>query len=694
VTDRGEDVPARLDGLWHTVNLLEVLGVEPALGRGFGPDDGREGASDAVLVSHGYWVRSLGADRNALGREVVLNGVPRTVVGVLPEGFRFLAVPVEVFIPYAGDPSDGAPDQHSWQAVGRLADGATLESAGAAVREVSADLARRHPETHEGFTASVIGIRAELLGEVAGTAAVVLLGAVGFVLLMACVNVANLLLSRSRERQGEMAVRTALGATRRRLVRQLMAEALLLSVVGGVGGAVIAIWGHRAIVGGLPSATPPALTFDFDVRVLLFSAGVVIASALLFGLVPALRTVQPAGDLREAGRGGTARATGGTLVVVQTALAVVLLAGGVAMTRGVISLHGQERGWSAEGVLTARLSPRSADYPDAASVTDFHAAILAAVRAVPGVEGAGAASSIPLQGSNQVAAIDLASAVDGRSDLPVRVTRLVPGYLDALRIGVRAGRDVTASDRLDTEPVALVNQSFVQRYLGGGDALDATFTWGSAEGPVRIVGVVENHIERAIDRPLEPSLYVPMAQLPTWTRTLVVRTSADPAALVPALRAAVARVDPAVPLFDVQTMPERVSERMAGFDLLAKLMGAFAVVSLALGAVGIYGVTARAVARRTREIGLRLALGADPGAVRRRIVGQSLRRVTLGMVLGLLLAVPLVGALQGLVVGIDPRSPASFVPAVLVLLAVAALGAWLPARSASRIDPARALAAE
>ncbi|MBT8404603.1 MAG: ABC transporter permease, partial [Gemmatimonadetes bacterium] len=273
-------------------------------------------------------------------------------------------------------------------------------------------------------------------------------------------------------------------------------------------------------------------------------------------------------------------------------------------------------------------------------------------------------------------------------------TRLVPGYLDALRIGVRAGRDVTASDRLDTEPVALVNQSFVQRYLGGGDALDATFTWGSAEGPVRIVGVVENHIERAIDRPLEPSLYVPMAQLPTWTRTLVVRTSADPAALVPALRAAVARVDPAVPLFDVQTMPERVSERMAGFDLLAKLMGAFAVVSLALGAVGIYGVTARAVARRTREIGLRLALGADPGAVRRRIVGQSLRRVTLGMVLGLLLAVPLVGALQGLVVGIDPRSPASFVPAVLVLLAVAALGAWLPARSASRIDPARALAAE
>lgn len=695
ITDQSGDVPVRLDGVWHTPNLLPLLGVEPVLGRGLGEADAAEGAPAAVVVSHGYWERVLGADRDAVGTEVVLNGLPRTVVGVLPPDFRFLAMDADIFVPWQGDPHGASLDEHSWNAVGRLAAGATVASADGAVRAVSAAMAAEHPDSHEGFTASVITLRREMLGEIAERAAGVLLAAVGFVLLMACANVANLLLSRASERSGEMAVRAALGAGRGRLVRQLMAEALLLATVGGVGGAVVAVFGSRAMVAGLPSTLPAVFSFDLDVRVLAFSVGVVLLAALVFGLVPALRIARPAAELRGSGRGGLprGRAAGG-LVVLQTALAVVLLVGGVVMARGVVSLRTQEMGWDARGVLSARLSPRSADYPTGEEVEDFHTRVLDAVATVPGITAVGATQSMPLQGSNSVGSIRLAERDAGTEEVAVRITRLTPGYLDALDLHVLQGRDVTRADRAGAERVVLVNETFVARYLGGASPLDRTFVWDDDEAPLRIVGVVEDHIERAVDRPMEPSIYVPMAQMPAWTRTLVVRTTGDPSALAAPLRAAVAGVDPTVAVFDVLTMRERIADRLGGFDLLAGLMGAFALLSLVLGSVGIYGVTARAVARRTREIGLRLALGAEPSAVQRAIAGDALRAVAVGLAVGLALAVPLAGALRAMAAGIDTRSPVSFLPAVAVLLLVGGVGAWLPARRASRIDPVRTLSSE
>ncbi len=694
ITDQSGEVPDRIDGVWSTWNLFEVLEVEPALGRGFVEEDGREGGPTVVLVSHGYWTRALGGDADVVGRSVVLNGRPRTIVGVLPPDFRFLAVDAQVFTPWQGDPASGDPTEHGWQALGRLAPGVDPATADRIANEVSDRMAAEYPESHRGMTARVLTLRQEITGDVAPRAALVMLGAVLFVLLMACVHVANLLLAKGADRAGEMAVRSALGAGRGRLIRQLLVEALLLAGAGGGLGLLLARFGRNGMVAGLPDNLPPVFRFPLDVRVLGFALVVTLGSALVFGLLPAFRASAPARALRRHGRGGTG-VVGGGLVVVQTALAVLLLIGASVTARSVVAMARQEMGWEAAGVLTARLSPRGDRYPEPEEVEAFHDAVLAEVRGLPGVEAAGAIHSIPLQGGNTVGTVAPASGTGEPVDWTVRISYLSPGYLEAMRLRLLRGRDVVPADGAGSQPVALVNETFAERYLAGREALGTSLTWGRSETPVRIVGVVEDHIERSVDRPVEPSLYVPLAQYPTWTRTLAVRTSgAAPAALVSGVREAVARVDPEVAVFQIRTMADLVDLRIGGFTLIAQVMLAFGLLSLVLGAVGIYGVVSHHVARRTREIGVRLVLGAEPGEVRRTVVRQGLGRIGAGIVLGLGLALPLAGVLRGVVVGVDPRSPVGFLGGALVLLTVGVLGAWLPARRASRVDPARALAAE
>ena len=694
ITDESGEVPDRIDGVWSTWNLFDVLEVEPVLGRGFVEEDGREGAPTVVLVSHGYWMRMLGGDPDAVGRTVVLNGRPRTIVGVLPPEFRFLAMDAQVFTPWQGNPADGALNEHGWQALGRLAPGVDLATADRIVNEVSDRMATEHPESHEGMTARLVTLRREVAGDVAPRAAWIMLGAVLFVLLMACVNVANLLLAKGADRAGEMAVRAALGAGRGRLVRQLFVEALLLAGTGGGLGLLLARFGRDGMVAGLPDNLPPVFRFPLDLRVLGFALVVTLGSALVFGLLPAFRVSAPARALRRHGRGGTG-VVGGGLVVVQTALAVLLLIGASVTARSVVAMARQEMGWDADGVLTARLSPRRDRYPGAEEVEAFHDAVLAEVRALPGVEAAGAIQSIPLQGGNTVGTVAPTSGTGEPDDWTVRISYVSPGYMEAMRLQVIRGRGIVAADGAESEAVALVNETFVERYLSGDEAVGTSLAWGRSETPIRIVGVVEDHIERSVDRPVEPSLYLPLARYPTWTRTLAVRSAGGtPEALVSGIREAVARVDPGVAVFQVRTMGDLVDLRIGGFTLIAQVMLTFGLLSLVLGAVGIYGVVSHHVARRTREIGVRLVLGAEPGDVRRTVVRQGLGRIGAGIALGLALAIPLAGVLRGVVVGVDPRSPIGFLGAALVLLAVGGVGAWLPARRASRVDPARALAAE
>jgi len=695
ITDASADLPERRDGVWGTWNLLRVFGVEPFAGRGTGPADGQDGAERVTVVTHDYWQGVMGGDTGAVGSVLELNGRPATVIGILPAGVHFPSLDADFFIPWTGEPAQADRSQFSWQALGRLAPGVSEEQAMEAVAAATAEVVATYPQTHQGMTARIVGLRHQAAGDVAPGAAFVLLGAVLFLLLMACVNVANLLLARAAERQGEMAVRAALGAGRGRLVRQLFAEALLLSILGGSLGLVLARLGRDALVAGLPENLPPIFQFPLDLRVLGFALTAGVGSALVFGLVPAFRTAAPALGMKQHGRRGT-RVVGGGLVVLQTALAVLLVVGTSVTARSVLGMARQEMGWESSGLLLARLSPRSLEYPTSLEVQAFHDEVLDRIGAIPGVVAVGATRSVPLQGQNRVGTIGLGGEDPNTSDRAVRLNSITPGYLQAMGLEVLQGRGIEVGDGPGADRVALVNRTFAERHLEGRAPLGATFRVALREEPIRIVGVVEDAVERNVDRPVEPSVFLAMAQEPEWTRTLAVRVAGDrdPLTLVPEVRQAVARVDPGVAVFHERTMDDLVATRLGGFSLIARVMGAFGLLSLVLGGVGIYGVVAHDVSCRTREIGVRLVLGADPGAVQAQILRQGLRRVLTGVVLGLALAAPLTGALRGIVVGVDPRSPVGFLIGVVVLLVVGGVGTWLPAHRASRVDPAQALAAE
>lgn len=382
--------------------------------------------------------------------------------------------------------------------------------------------------------------------------------------------------------------------------------------------------------------------------------------------------------------------------MVQTALAVLLVIGTTVTARSVLGMARQEMGWEASGLLVARLSPRTAEYPTTAEAQAFHDEVLERLRALPGVASAGATRAVPLQGQNRVGTVGIGTEDPATSDRAVRLNAITPGYLETMGLDILQGRSITGADGPGAAPVAVVNRTLVDRHLEGTPPLGSVLRLVFVEEPVQIVGIVEDAVERSVDRPTEPSVFLSMAQRPEWTRTLAIRVTGerDPITLVPEVRRAVAEVDPGVAVFHERTMEDLVTMRLGGFTLLARIMGAFGGLSLLLGGIGIYGVVAHDVSRRTREIGVRLALGARPEAVRRQVLRQGLTRVGVGVLVGLALAVPLTGALRGVVVGVDPRSPLGFGTGVALLLMVGGLGIWLPARRASRVDPAEALAAD
>lgn len=697
----GEGPPELLSGIRVAPNLLGLLGSTPALGRGFSDEEVGVGRDGVVILADGFWQRYFAGDPGALGSTIVLEGVPRVVVGIMPQGFQFLDDRPDVFLPLDLIPSDHGREAHFLEAIGRLAPGVSLEVARTELGQIAIQLGEEYPKENAGWTIQLFSLHEEMLGPGGKSASLMLMVAVVFILLMVCVNVANLLLARGEHRTRELAVRMALGAGRGRVVRQLLTESLVLGTLGGALGLLLANWGYRAVVAILPTHTSPNFQFGLDGSVLIFALVITLTSALLFGFFPALSVSRSAiGALRDGGRGGRSVASthfGSALVVLQTAIALILLVGGGLLIKSISGMKHQELGFEPRNVLTVRLTPPAVEYPEPADIRAFWNAVEDRVAEVPGVVAVGTTQSHPLMGATWIRTIRLDGEEEERT---TRLTFLSGGLFDALGFRVVAGRPIRRTDDEDAPDVAVVNEAFVRMYLGqDSDPLNTYLQPFSPVGsentpPVPIVGVIQDVVEGGMDEAPGPALYLSISPAAVRTRSLIIRTAAPPGEMIEIIQDAVWSIDPKLPLFQIETMEALVERSIGGFAVIANILTFFACLSLFLGALGIYGVTAYSTGRRTREIGIRLALGAKPGDVVRMVLEEGGRRALLGLALGLVLAFVGAGAMGSFLVGVDPRDPFVFLVVTVILAVVSLLALWLPARRASAVGPMAAFDSE
>ncbi len=693
----GEGQPALLSVVRVSSNMFDLLGRAPVLGRGFSDEEMGVDRDNVAVLTYGFWQRQFGGARSVLGQSLELQGKPRIVVGILPAGFKFLDQEPDLFLPLDLVPTDHARNEHFLKAIGRLADGSGLDEARAELDEIALRLAAEYPESNEGWKVQVSSTRDDMLGPAGRSSALALMVAVGFVLLMVCVNVANLALARGEHRTREFAVRTALGAGRGRIMLQLLSESLVLSFLGGGLGLLLANWGYRSVVATLPNHTSPIFQFGLNGSVVAFTLGATLLSAILFGAVPAIRfSRSTVGSLRDGGRSGLSAASssfGSVLVVLQTALALVLLVGGGLLMKRIAEMRGRDLGFNPANTVTVRISPPAAEYPDADDIEAFWSAVEGSVARAPGVVAVGSAQVHPLMDAHWVRTVRIAGQDQERSAL---LTYASGGLFDALDFRVVRGRPLGPEDDAASSGTAVVNEAFVRTYLGSeADPLAVTLeNFSDSMPPISVVGVIQDVAEMGVDQPAEPALYLSFAQAAIRRRSLVVRSSGPPAEALPSIRAAVWSVDPKIPLDRIQTLQSQLDTHVGGFAVVANLMAVFAILSLFLGALGIYGVTAYAASRRTGEIGIRMALGAEQGQVVRMVVSQGAKRVCLGLALGLLAAFSVSRALGSILVGIDSGDPTVFIVVILILAFVSFLALWIPALRASSVSPVAALSQE
>jgi putative ABC transport system permease protein len=677
--------------------LFAMLGLDFVLGRGFVREEFEPGRGMVAVLDHGYWRREFGGDAGVLGRTFIVGGDAYEVVGVLAPGAR-LPYEADMYAPLEYDETfsaltDQARRGEYLSVLGRAAPGVTTAQVNGELGRIAAQLQEAFPATNEGLGLEAAPLREVILGDVR-TPLLVLMGAVGFVLLVACANVANLLLARASSRRSELAVRSAMGAGRGRLVRQLLTESTVLGLAGGAVGLVIAVWGTRAIVGTTAVQIPRLDEIGVNSTVVLFTFGVALLTGLLFGAIPAIQATgaRLTSALREGGRGagGGGHRVRAALVVAEMALAVVLLTGAGLLIRSFVELTRVDPGFETARTMAFRLSFQGEEYQTGEQIRFRVGELHERIAALPGVAAVGATSTLPLSGLGSM--LDF-QRVDGpppppNVNLEIAVASVTPDYFRTIGVPLVRGRALTAADHADAPRVLLINEAAARRWFPGEDPIGQRVQIGTER---EIVGVVADFLQRSPGQPAAAQAYIPHAQYTTRTLRIAVRTAGDPLAHAPVIRSVIRDFDPNLPLPEFTPLRQVVDQSVARPRFYTALLSLFAAVGLALAATGVFGVMSYSVAQRAQEISIRMALGAHTGEVLRLVVGRALLLAAAGIAIGIAGALALGRVIESQLFGVTVFDPLTFAAVVIVLAGSALLASWLPARRAASVEPASAL---
>ncbi len=703
----GIEPPERVRGFRCSANLLDTVGIKPVLGRGFNSDEDQPGKENVVVLSHALWQRRFGGDPNVVGRTVTINAIQRTIIGVMPRDVVFPRG-AELLAPMVMTPEVMSNrGSHGNLVVGKLKPGVTRKQAQADLDAVAARLQTQYPETNTGRGVGVFSIVDDTVRQ-ARVGMGLLMLAVGFVLLIACANVANLTLARAASRTKEMAVRLALGASRWNVVRQLLTESVILALAGGALGVLLAVWGVDALKSAVPadisSFIPGFERLGINPQVLAYTLGISLLCGILFGLVPAIQASKP--DLNEALKEGSVKTTAdagrhrlrSSLVVAEIALSLLLLIGAGMIMKSFLLLVKSSPGFKPDNILTMSLTLPSAKYREPKQRADFYQELERRVRSLSGVESVGFISHLPLNGSNSSSDF----YVEGLPQPPPgeessgRHRAITPDYFKTMGIALVNGRFFDQRDHANAPRVIIINETLAKRFWPGGDALGKRmrFTGPIAEDPwMEIVGVV-NDVKHELDGPMSPDYFLPIAQDPWSTMVLAARTQTDPLALAAPIRDEVKALDPDQPVFEVRTMEEVRDRSIGHYQVAGAMFSVFACFALLLAATGIYGVMAYAVSQRTHEIGVRIALGAQSRDVLRLVIGDGMRMTAIGMAIGLGGGYVVSRLMSGVLFGVNGADWVMFIGVSALLAGVALLACWIPARRATKVDPMVSLRCE
>lgn len=696
------DEPDRLFGYFVSAGFFDILGAKALYGRTFVADEGKSGKEQVVVLKHSLWQRRFAADPNIINQTIRLNGKSFIVIGVMPPDFNYPFNGGELWAPLVFEPKDTTNrGNHYLQVVGLLKTGVTIEQARQDLGAIAARAATQFPETNAGRGVNVVSLTEDATRG-SRMYAPVMLGAIGFVLLIACANVANLLLVRGSSRQKEIAIRLAMGASRGRLVRQLLTESLLLSFVGGLLGMLFSIWGVKSLSRAIPDDfsrfIPGWHNLTLNRTTFAFTLALSLVTGLLCGLMPALQSTRTNFNdaLKEGGKGSSGKASRNrsrsVLVVAEVALSLVLLIGAGLMIRSFVEMLSSDFGINPTNVLTMDVSLPGEKYDKVAPRNDLYDQLLSRIAVLPGVIQVGGVGNMPMSGSNSSHAYEQIGQTNYQQGKQPHVlsTPITPGYLEAVGTRLIRGRDLNDQDRSDAARVALVNEAFTREFLGGSDPIGQRFK--ETGGPmVSIVGVTADVMNSDFDERRDPQIYIPYAQ-ETWrSMSLMIRSDSEPARLTSAIRAEVSRLDKTLPVFNVKALARVIDERMSPKRLAAAMMAIFAVLALALAGVGMYAVMSYSVSQRTHEIGVRRALGAQPIDIFKLIVSQGLMLTSFGLVIGLAGAFATTRAMSQLLYGVTTTDLTTYVGISLLLGLVAMLACYVPTRKAIRVDPMVAL---